>query len=204
MVFKKRNITLPTTSDDLEKYKRNNFALMSSFSRLSADSSKGLDTNLSLVDRRKLFFSIQSLRSDQIKFVDLESSFITSEDKWPDGSSIRDIDRDKFEVLVAGAFQDSKIRGENMAVEVVNGAGVEKLATSMSRIFEHLGANVIFISTAKENQKASCTMIISDKTFSKKETVVRFTDLFNCEKEYKIDDGISGDIKIILGEDFVK
>ncbi|OGG15570.1 hypothetical protein A3D77_02640 [Candidatus Gottesmanbacteria bacterium RIFCSPHIGHO2_02_FULL_39_11] len=197
----------PHTEEEIVSFKKKTFSLLTAiihFPSFLRNNSSVLDTNLSLLEQNMLFWRVRSLRADQIKFVNLEDSFIITEDKFPDGQAVKTIDRDLFELLVSGLFQDSVIRSENLSVEVVNAAGVEKLASSMSLIFEHLGANVISMTTSKNDQTKACLMICDRKELYGFKTVQLFTRLFKCDIQQKTDQDLQGDVRIILGKDFIK
>lgn len=161
-------------------------------------------TNLSFLDRFRLWNTIRKLRLDQIEYINLENNKSLREESLPDGTKVKMVDKDMFDFTVGDNFFDSFVRKEQISIEIVNAADEERLATEVSRVIKLLGGNVISRLTAKNTQSASCTLYFANPKAKSGIIVERLKKHYRCQISNESIDTARSDIKVILGKDFVK
>ena len=163
-----------------------------------------LDTDFGLYDRIKLWWEVRKLRTDQIDFYDLASLQFMDEAVQADGSVIKKINTDLFDTKLGNIWEDSEIRRENVTLEIVNATEQEKVAGSFSDILNHLGATVILTSTDKTLQKEKCQIYLLNPLAGTSKVVKILQKNYNCSILNKYFDSIQSDVRIVLGEDYLK
>lgn len=163
-----------------------------------------IDSNFSLYDRIKLWLEVRRLRGDQITFYNLADNYILEDEKRPDGSVVKNVNTDLFELTLKDSFQDSEIRKENVTLEVVNATSAERVAAGLGRIMNRLGASVILSTTAKIPEKEGCLLYVSQPPFLHSAVVNFIIKNFNCTVSNARFENSQTDVKIVLGEDFLK
>lgn len=163
-----------------------------------------IDSNFSLYDRIKLWLEVRRLRGDQITFYNLADNYILEDEKRPDGSVVKNVNTDLFELTLKDSFQDSEIRKENVTLEVVNATSAERVAAGLGRIMNHLGVSVVLSTTAKTPEKEGCLLYVSQPTFRHSAVVDFIIKNFNCTVSNARFENSQTDVKIVLGEDFLK
>lgn len=167
-------------------------------------SGKQVVTNLSFLDMIRLWNAVRSIRSDRIIYFDLEKLGVLIDEKLPDDSSVKTIDKDRFDALISDNFQDQKVRFEKATIEIVNASGLEKLASQLGRILTSLGANVIVKSTASVVEKYTCLIYISRSSLKNSIILQRILSHYPCQISHDLINSGQTEIKIILGEGFNK
>lgn len=201
---KDNKFTVSYEPDKIYTFKKNYFSAVSlfpSFFRIFTGDS--FMTDLSHIDLIRLWFSIHNLRGDQITIVNLTKSNILSDEKLPDGTIVKIVDKDLFDLSMQSYFQDQRVRLQNVTIEIVNAASRQNVAAQFSRMLMHLGANVIAKSTTESLKNLNCKINIFDKRMLSNIIVSRILDTYKCGMETTKEVGIT-DIKIVLGEEFIK
>lgn len=195
----------PSQKEKLLAFKKSYFSLVSVLPTLVRFQllSKNLATNLSILDIVKLWTAIRDLRSDQIAIVNLDQSSVATDEKLPDGSIAKVIDQDTVDRLISSDFQDQLVRLQNISVEVVNATDMEKVASQFSRILQNMGANVIKKSTAIQKEKFNCKIFVARKDLISSIIIERVTKFYNCTTDTGQISNMA-DIKVVLGEEFIK
>ncbi len=95
-------------------------------------------------------------------------------------------------------FKDPRLINEQESIEVVNGTGREGLAGQASLLLKNTGGNVVSLGTVEGTEKSSL------KASKNSNTLMRISRILGISPE--IDENFSSisDIKIVLGQDFVK
>ncbi len=208
LVFSNKDFfSLPKNIDELRKIKKNYFSFsgfFSFFTKIFSQREK-IKSNITFIDKFRLWNEIRKLRPDQINYQNLENSNICEEKQLPDQTLVKVISKELFDGLAADNFQDTVVRSENISLEVVNAANQEKLASDFGRVLSHLGAKVILHSTSSENISEACILIFSDKRVKSSRIFYQLTKSYNClaKENSQLNFG-QADIKIILGEKFVR
>lgn len=207
IVVNGRGIKWPNIKDDIFDIKRRYFNLWGGLRLVISilNNKEVIDTNLSLVDKFLLWNSVRHLRPNQIKLIFLEETNTVRKQVLPDGNSVLILDAEIFDNNYKDLFFDTDIRRENYSIEVANATGSEKIAAQFARIIEHLGAHVIAKTTEKEIQKQACTIKAANLKVKKSIIIERLMMIYNCNlKKEILTDGSQADVKIIIGEDFLK
>lgn len=194
------------TSGEVVEIKSSLFSLsgLVSILNLTRGDNSQVYTNLSLVEKLRLWNSIRKLRPDQINFINLLETNILDEERQPDGSLIKIIDKDILKTVIADNFQDSAVRLENVTLEVVNATSEQRLAGQFSQILTNMGANVIGKSNSRSKQSGACLYFLKDKKYKRNTIIARVAELYSCKLLENYIQDSTADIVIILGEDFLK
>lgn len=196
---------LPETSDiDISRFK-SEFSLLKYFTFLPRFifDNRNVQTNLSLVDRYRIFASLHSLRADQIRVLVGDEKNILTSQSLPDGTVFENLNSDALDILITDSFQDARVRKELYTVEVANAAREPRLASDFSKILKHMGANVILTSTADNFFNGRCK-IESTKTILHSSILIeRLNGLYNCDSQELTGSSNMTDIRLILGSQFV-
>ncbi|MCL4338175.1 LytR C-terminal domain-containing protein [Patescibacteria group bacterium] len=166
-----------------------------------------LDTNLTKMDLMRLYLSIASLRSDQIRLVNLGDRSVLRDDKLPDGTSVKVIDTDILASVIQDNFQDQAIRTENVTLEIVNASGQNQLAGQFGKILRNIGANVLVTTTAQNDVSFACVIYFTKDSLKTSYIVTKLKKRYGCkisEIGNSSDMSNQTDIQVVLGEDFVK
>lgn len=200
-----KEFTFPDSPDKLVSLKRSYFSLpgiLPAIIKFQSVAHK-LETNLRTSDILRIWNAIRNLRSDEIRIINIRETHVTKGEKLPDGTVVANIDQDLLDQLLATYFQDKMVRAENITLEVVNATGQEKLASQFSRILQNLGANVVVKSTAAQEEEGNCKVNVTKHDVVSSIIVERLKKLYDCKIVESKELGIS-DIKVVLGEDFIK
>ena len=191
---------------DFKKTKINNFSFIGGFKNIRRFlfGFKSVDTDMTLMVRFTLWNAIRKLRADQISYIDLISNNILQDDQLSDGTSIKKINLDRFDISLSDDFQDTNIRAENITLEIINATKQERLAAQFAMILNRLGANVISTNTSEEPFGDSCTLYGTENEIEKSWIVKKLNKLYDCMQIKKKDKNQQSEIRIVLGERFVK
>lgn len=199
-----KSIVLPQNPDKIYEFKKNNFSAVSFLSSLlRIFTAEKLTTDISRLDLIRLWNSVHNLRADQINVINLDRTGILKDERLPDGTMVKTVDKDLFDLSLQTNFQDQKIRTQNITIDIVNAADKQSVATQFSRMLMHLGAKTVATSTADSLKDLNCKIYIFEKRLFSSIIVSRILNTYKCGIKQTNDRGIS-DMKIILGEEFVK
>ena len=163
-----------------------------------------MKTNISVIDRFRIWNAIRQLREDQISFLDLGDGNVVRGDILPDKIPVLEVNKDIFDGIIKNMWEDSQIRAERISLRIVNATNEEKVASRFSRILEHLGGNVVEITTAKKQEKEGCTFFVSQKSLLSSAIIGRLKDAYNCQAREKSNFTETADVTVVLGEDFLQ
>lgn len=189
------------SSKDIQdvKHKYFSFSINMRFT-LSAFSKKKI-TDLALFDQIKLYLATSLLRSDQIKLYTLDDGQILSKQTLPNDQEVLVLNKQILDSRLEGAFEDKNIRKESIAVELVNAAGGQGIASEFERVISSMGGNVVFKTSSEATYKQSCKIEVISKEAGSSMLVERVESAFGCQSELKNSDRSNqSDIRIILGE----
>lgn len=195
---------IPESSDQLTGYKRANFRFPSGWFYLTQLYSSKVETDMNPLERYRFWNKIRSLRRDQIRFTDLSETSSATIEKLPDKTNVYVLDLSSFDHFIDARFQDVRVRTEQYTLEVQNATGQEKIAAQFSRILDHLGAHVILKTTADKAQKESCLLMFNNSKATKSQIAHILESGYNCQEAINGSKGSQADIKVIIGEGFLK
>ena len=198
---------LPKDAEQIKQIKPLYFSLLKGIFSLPSLllKTKTIHTNLSFMDKWRLWNAIRKIRIDQISFSNLIDNQALKIDHLPDGTEVMLINRDLIDSFFSDHFQDARIREENISLEVVNATDKEGLANEFSRILEHMGANVVLKNTAKEQLKDACYVYYSKDKVRSSAIVTKLRQFYKCVVE-NVNNGQTNlsDVRIVLGEGYIK
>lgn len=204
--YENSQMTIPVTREQLqiEKHKLTSYAKIAGYLFNRIVGRAKAQSDIPLIDLLKIWKSVRQLRIDQINLINLEDSFSTAEVSLADGSRARKIDPELFDFLLHENLIDTQIRMENYSIEVVNSTSEQKVAGQMSRVLSHLGAHVLVKSTGDSHQKESCLVTSYLPSAAKVKLFDFLTNHYRCKIIKSENSQVQTDIKIILGEEFLK
>lgn len=156
------------------------------------------DRGLPLSTRFRLWWTLTWLRPDSVTTVDLASRAVLSDTTLPDGSSVRMLDLDTFDVVVGSRLELDTIRREEFRVRVVNTTKILGLGNRTARILSHAGMVVVAVDT-DETRQVRCS-VRAKKEFIETSTYRYITNVLDCQPEVGEEDG-DVDITIRLGSE---
>ncbi|MBI4066954.1 LytR C-terminal domain-containing protein [Candidatus Gottesmanbacteria bacterium] len=158
-------------------------------------------TNLTLPEVIRFYLGMNRLRSDQVDIIDLEKANILDDIKLPDSSVVGQIDSDRLDKQLAGAFAEKEMLKENLSIAIENGTSVGGVAGQIARLIGNMGGKVVDIGNTEGKEEGRCKIMSNVDTTTY--TVKRLAQVFRCVTDKKADEGIS-DISIILGREFIE
>lgn len=199
-----RKYSLPINPEDIFQLKKKYFSMISLVPTFfMIYTGENIMTNLSFLDLIRLWFSIHNLRSDQISIIIPDKNNIVKNEKLPDESEVKILDKDLFDLSLQSNFQDQRVRMQNIAIEIVNATGKQNIANQFGRMLTHLGANVVTKSSSDSIKELKCRIIIFNNHILSSIIISRLLDTYKCSVEETKEEGVA-DVKIILGEEFIK
>lgn len=198
-------LSFPSQSDELFKLKKDYFSVYGIpkifLNFFNAD--KKLVKNISFIDAVRVWVSVRNLRNDRVSIIFLDKSNVLTDEKLPDGSLVKILNKELFDQSIALNFQDREVRLQNLSIEVVNATDKEKIAGQFSRVLQNLGANVVVKSTAPTNGNFNCQVHVTSKELLSSIITKRLEKYFQCITLKTVEKGVS-DIKVVLGKEFIK
>ncbi len=140
----------------------------------------GIETDLSIFDRIRLFLFVQRLKSE-----DLETRVVSK------NQSFSEIDK-----IVSPQTADRKIQDEGLSIEVVNASGIDGQGANIARIITNMGGNVILVSTSQSSTEDSRVEYKKDVGY----TVNRLSNALRFEVKKHRGDSIA-DVIIVVGKE---
>lgn len=195
---------IPINREQFIQFKKNNFNYFFAMPFFRLMLTNNVLTDMTFMEKIRFFRAVKNLIPTDINFTDLSKSTAGILTELPDKSKVMIIDQSNFDHLFSSNFQDIKVRQEEFTIEVQNATGKEKIASQFSRILETLGAHVILKTTSDQISKASCKLIFFTVE-SKKSNIGHILKRdYQCQ-EIKSDLRQSqSDLKVIIGEGFLK
>lgn len=154
-------------------------------------------TNLSRIDLIKLWWEVKGINVDWINAVDLGS--YTVEIIGPKNNKFKGIDRDLMRSSVAKYFEDYRLVGKSMEVEITNASGEDGFGILASEISEMAGFDVVRISGS--GGLFEKTQIMA----SKESTEVKYlAKIFDCDIFWRQNGAEDSKTILVIGRDFAK
>jgi LytR cell envelope-related transcriptional attenuator len=101
--------------------------------------------------------------------------------------------------LLINALTDQELATENISIQIINATNISGLGQRLARLLTNLGANVIDISNAQENQKKTTIAYFGNESY----TLDRIQKLLNVPVS-KLNKQPIADIVITIGKDRVE
>src|SRR3989338_1221043 len=204
MLDKANSEKLPGSREELLSFKQRNFSLFNGFSTLMKFLMGRYETDMSTIEKIRFFQAMRTLRIDQLEFIDLSHTQAALAEQLPDKSKIYTVDTGIFDFLFGTDFLNIGVRNEGVTLEVENATGVDKIATQFSRNLENLGANVILKTTAEAIESKACNLVFKTSESKNSLTGSILRKDYLCGEAKTYDSQAQADIKVIIGEGFLK
>lgn len=154
-------------------------------------------TNLSAADLLKLWWEVKGVNVDRINSVDLGSYAV--EIIGPKDNRFKAIDRDLMRSSLAKYFEDYRMAGKSMKVEITNASGEDGLGTLASEISEMAGFDVVRISGSSGLFEK--TQIIASKDSTEAKYLAK---IFDCDIFWQQNGADDSKTILVIGRDFAK
>jgi len=156
---------------------------------------KALLTNLSYLDQIRFSLFLKKLPAGKIKIIDLKHKYLLQKSILPDKTEIAIINKKQLDIYLKDLLIDQNIQKEDLAVAIKNSSEVSGIGNEFSRILENLGARVISVENAKENEASTC--LVKDPNI-KWQTLTKIIALTGCQ--VTTGDTRGADIVLSLGK----
>lgn len=160
---------------------------------------KNLETNLTLFDIYRLWWSIKNVGISKVNFLSLPQSYF--EDLvLPDGQKVKMLTEQGLGEYSAAFFSDQKILNEKVSIEILNATSRQKIAEKIAKIIEASGADVVFTGNAPSTAKQ--TILEASDKVKNSVTTRRIARFLNLKVQDKKEENLA-DVTLIVGEDQV-
>ncbi len=155
-------------------------------------------SDLNLLDRLRFVVSLEQIRFDRLKTVDLGE--LATPLVLADGSSAVGLEKSEADNYLLGSFIEGRVQDEGLRVEVVNTTDVMGLGARVSRLLANIGLSVVNV----ENGVTPVTncQIIATQNALKSLTVSKIAGIYSCSLTKKAAEGRAA-ITVLLGKDYV-
>ncbi len=160
---------------------------------------KNVQTNLSIFDLARFWYSARSVRFDKIIFVDLEKTPALATLSLADGSQALTADTSLIDKEIKDLYKDNRIVDEHLLIEVLNGTDKPGLANRIARLIVNLGGTVVSIGNISKPVK-NC-QLSGDSQALQSFTSQRIALVFNCQT-VPATENLRADLQILIGEDY--
>ena len=117
---------------------------------------------------------------------------------------VKIVDLDIFDYLIDSDFHDMRVRSEKFTIEVQNATNQAKIASQFSRILNNIGAHVVYLTTAKDRFTGSCRIVFYNMKSSDSVIASILKRDYHCEGENGNNIQSQSDMKVVIGEAFLK
>jgi hypothetical protein len=164
---------------------------------------KGI-TDFSFIDLLWLWWTIKNIPINSADFLDLSKLSVLKEETLVDGTTVPILDKERSDDLPAKYFGDSRIRNENLAIEVVNTTDHSGLANQAARIIANSGGRVVRVGNKKLKMKNEKCEVRSGKKERESLTVKKLLRIFACDFAETDLSGQQAEVILEVGEDYWK
>lgn len=164
---------------------------------LNGINSNIVETNLSRVDMLRLWWKVKGISIDDLDYLDLDKYAI--EIIGSDGGKFKGLDRDVLRKSLSGYFEDSRVVGAHMEVEIVNASGESGMGMLASDIAEMAGYDITKV--ASQDSILDKTKIVVSEN---KGDANNLAKLFNCDIYRLQNEADTPKTTLFLGRDFAE
>lgn len=158
-----------------------------------------LDTNFTLFDFYRLWWTARGYRFSTDNYLDLSGDYL-EELVLPDGARGYVPKDGSFEILVTKVFEDPQIGKEGFEFSIENGTEVPGVGKRVEDMIENIGARVLALKNS-ENQVEKSKILVSEDLDVNSYSVSRVSKALGIVVE-KSDKKENSDIVIIIGKDW--
>ncbi len=182
----------PVAADDAKDITRMYF----SWQRLWSYVSGALHTNVPI----SVYFSfIQSFllsTPDKISLYDMTELNGIQEEKLVDGSSIQKLNLGRFDEIIGHAFDDEKLRNEQVSVAIYNTTDLPSVGQRIARLLSHMG--IFVITVGNDTPEISDCTLTASKNVLRTKTAGLIRRLYHC-KEHVDEATVRADLILRMG-----
>lgn len=159
----------------------------------------GLKTDLTAWELLRLKTSINGVRFDKIKELDLDQLGVLEKEELADGTPIFNVDPVRLDSILS-VLADPAVVSEHKTIAVLNATDHPQLANQWARLIANLGGNVII--TTNSEKKFQKTQVLGEESL----TLTRLRQIFglNGNINPSLENMVSSraQINVIIGEDY--
>ncbi len=138
------------------------------------------DSNLTIIDKVRIWSLAQGIGLDKIEVVDISSQ----------------LDLDKMAVTL---FPNTQLLKEHQIVEIVNATDITGLGADFARIITNMGGQVLRVVTSQETLEESA-IFSREKSY----TAEKLGSIFSLPVKINKNKELTSDIEILLGKDYLR
>lgn len=158
----------------------------------------GAKTNLTFWDLSRLWLVSNNVSVFRANFFNLSNLNLLEEVELPDKTKALKIDEDRLDAFTQQYFQEKKLGGENLVIEVINSTKLPGLAEKGARLLTNVGVEVVGVGNQEE--VVSRCLLVGESSIQKNYLTQRVMGIFGCN--WREGEEGKGDLTLILGEEF--
>ena len=187
----------PVAAEDAKDIVRSYFL----WQRLWSYVSGALHTNVPISVYFSFIKSFLLSTPDKISLYDMTELNGIQEEKLADGSSIKKLNLGRFDEIIGHAFDDEKLRNEQVSVAIYNTTDLSSVGQRIARLLGHMGIFVITVGNDTP-EITDCTLTAS-KNVLRTKTAGFIRSLYHCKD--LVDDGtVRADILLRMGSQYAE
>lgn len=156
---------------------------------------------LGLLNQLNFWRQVLRAKAGSTQFINLNRADFTENLVLPDNSEKLALNSVNTRLFLKDFFVDSRIRKENLKIEILNAAGESGLAEKGAAIVANLGGLVV--KTGNYSSSASNCLIRVNPEFEPSFTLNRLAQAFHCQVSFE-ENNNRVDLSLILGSDFAE
>lgn len=158
-------------------------------------------SDINSIRRFLLFMSVNKLLANQIKEVDIPLAIGVIE-QLPDGSSVVNVDKSRFNLVVNDLLSNDNLRGDMARITVENGTGMDNMGNLSERMIKSAGGFVVEVKTG-EVHDGWCKFGVDKKTISENSALIDWLKgEFDCVNDPKMISENANEVKVSVGRGF--
>jgi len=158
-------------------------------------------TDLGLWSLIRVFNNLGKLKFNQIDLTKIEETILFKKEKIADGSEVLRLESLQIDDFSQMFFTDKKFLNEGLKINVLNATYHPGLAKNASCLLRNIGGDIINNRDADDVFDNS-VLYYADQKYEKSYSLNKIRQIFRIKKVL-FDPQIKGDIKVILGKDFL-
>ena len=160
------------------------------------------ETNLTWRDLLRVFSNLGKLKFNQTNLVNIEETVLFKEEKLVDGSEVSRLETLQIDDFSQRYFTDKSFLTNGLKISVFNATNYPGLSKSVSRLIRNIGGEIVSSKDANQASEDS-VLYYADQEQKKDYSFKKICEIFKIEKVL-FDSQIEGDMKVVLGRDFLK
>lgn len=157
-------------------------------------------TNLTFMDRIRLWLKLRQIGPEKITFLSLKKSEVLTDLILPDNTTVKTADLGRLDRILIPFISESKIEGESLKIEVLNATPHLGVAGRVSRLITNLGGQVMNVGNENETHD-HCLIRVNRENVNKK-IVQKLKKVYSCQIKITEMSEDRVDISFIVGGDY--